>query len=361
MAVTRADVAQLARVSPAVVSYVLNDGPRPVSAGTRARVEEAIAALDYRPNAVASALRGGLTRSMGLLIPDPVNPFFAELAGEVEKALFDHGNTLSIGITNDDAARELAYVRSFVSRRFDGLVLVSSRAIAGVEERELASTPVLLLDRAAEHPGIASVHIDNIDGASRATEHLQRHGHTLIALVAGPPTTRVTAERIAGWRSQQSRAGLDHGDDLVAFADFSETGGVAAASSLLAEHGRPAARRGRRPTALVVSSDVQAMGVLHACHTAGLRVPEDVALVSFDGTTASRYAQPSMTTVRQPIPTIAGIAVAHLLERIAHPDTTVRHTTVRGNLRIGGSCGCSPRHTPTTARTWAGRSRNRGP
>lgn len=342
MSVTRAEVARAAGVSPAVVSYVLNNGPRPVSAPTRARVEEAIASLDYRPNAVASALRGGSTRSMGLLTPSPVNPFFAELARELERELFEHGNTLSIGITEDDPARELDYVRSFVARRFDGLLLISSRTVSGLEQRELASTPVVLLDRTAEHPSISSVHVDNLDGAARATEHLQRHGHSLIALVAGPPSTQVTAERVAGWQHQQRLAGLDRSADLVAHADFTAAGGVSASTSLLEEHGRPAARRGRRPTAVVVSSDAQAVGALYACHLMGLRVPEDVAIVSFDGTSASRYTQPSLTTLRQPIAHIAGLAVAHLLERVADPDTPARHTTVQGNLRVGESCGCGP-------------------
>lgn len=346
MTVTRADVARRAGVSPAVVSYVINNGPRPVSVKTRARVEEAISSLDYRPNAVASALRGGNTRSMALLVPSPVNPFFAELANEVERELFVHGNTLSIGMTGDDPLRERAYIRSFVTRRFDGLMVVSSRGVDGVEAHELASTPVVLLDRSTDHPSISSVHVDHVDGSARATEHLQRHGHTLIGIVAGPPATRVTEERIEGWRQQQQLAGLDHGMDLVAHADFSSAGGVAAANSLLDEHGRPAAHRGRRPTALMVSSDVQAMGVLHACHLAGLRVPEDVAVVSFDGTSASRFAQPSLTTLRQPIREIANFAIRHLLERVAASSTPVRRTMLRGNLRVGESCGCGMQRAP---------------
>ncbi|MEZ0494530.1 LacI family DNA-binding transcriptional regulator [Kineococcus sp. TBRC 1896] len=335
-------MARRAGVSPAVVSYVVNGGPRSVSATTRSRVEEAIATLDYRPNAVASALRGGTTKSVGLLLPGLVNPYFTELAHEVERELFVRGNTLSIGMTDDDPVRERAYIRSFVSRRFDGLLVVSPRGVGAVTESQLGSTPVVLLDPSAEQPGCSSVHVNHTEGTARATEHLQGHGHTSIGVVAGPPATQVTDQRIAGWRRQQQSAGLEHGFDLLAHADFSSWGGLTAARNLLGHHGRRDSRDRRPPTALVVSSDVQAMGVLEACRTLGLAVPGDVALVSFDGTDAGRYAQPSLTSLRQPIRDIASTAVTHLLQRVASADTPVRHTTLTGHLRIGGSCGCAP-------------------
>lgn len=340
MAVTRAQVARLAGASPAVVSYVVNGGPRPASAGARARVEAAIETLGYRPNAIAAALRGGTTRSVALLTPSPVNPFFAELAEAVEHELFAHGNILSIGITDDDRDREVRYLKSFLDRQVDGLMLISSRALASVEAAGPGGTPLVVLDRTEDAADVSSVHVDNVHDAAYAVEHLQGHGHRLIACVSGPRSVPMSAERVEGWRRQQHVARLPHGDDLVAHAEFSEEGGSDAARELLGPEGRASARAGQRPTAVFVSSDSQALGVMAACDGLGLRVPDDVALVSFDGTRAAAFTLPRLTTMRQPVVEIARTAVRHLLARVADRSRPVERTVLRGHLVVGQSCGC---------------------
>lgn len=340
MAVTRAEVARLAGVSPAVVSYVINGGPRQVSPATRARVEAAVEAVGYRPNAIAAALRGGKTRSIGLLTPSPLNPYFAELAEAVERELFACGNVLSIGITDDDPTREVRYLRSFLDRQVDGIMLVSSHALASVVAAGISSTPLIVLDRTEQSAGVSSVHIDNVRGSAYAVEHLQSHGHTLLACIAGPWAVQVSADRVDGWRQQQSMAGLEHGPDLVAHAEFSEAGGLDAAHALLGPDGRPTALRGRRPSALFVSSDIQARGAMRACDELGLRIPDDVAMVSFDGTRAAAFTRPPLTTLRQPIAEIAHGAVRHLLARVADGSIPVEHRVTQGHLVVGQSCGC---------------------
>lgn len=340
MAVTRADVARRAGVSPALVSYVINGGPRPVSEQARRRIEAAIEALGYRPNAIASALRGGMTRTIGLLIPSPANPFFAEMAEAFVVELSRRGNTLSIGITDDNPDREALYVRSFIDRRVDGLVTASSRVARTVERTATDTLPMVVVDRVEERltERLSSVHMDNPRMAMLAVEHLQAHGHTRIGCIAGPWPLVVSDDRVAGWRAQQQQVGADAGDAWVEHAEFTAAGGRDAAYAMLG----PRARRGRqRPTALLVTSDVQAIGVLTACAELGLRVPDDVAIVAVDGTAAARYTQPPLTTIRQPLTEMVRTAVGHLLDTIADPSSEPAHTVLEGNLVIGSSCGCA--------------------
>jgi LacI family transcriptional regulator len=333
---TRADVAAHAGVSPAVVSYVINDGPRPVSKETRARVLASIEALDYRPNVVASALRGGLTRSVGLLIPTTDNPFFGELADVIEREVFDSGNVLSIGITDMEPARERAQLRSLADRRVDGVLLASSQTLVNTQGIDLHGAPVVIIDRAGDDRA-SSVYVNNLPDAVYAVEHLQSWGHRLIGCVAGPWPIVVANERVDGWRRQQRKIGAPHGPELVVHAEFSGQGGAEAALALLGPEGRPFAVHGARPTALFVSSDVQAHGVLWACDRLGLRVPEDVSVVSFDGTQSARFSRPTLTTMRQPIRDIGATAVRLLLDRVADRERAPETVWFHSNLVLGGS------------------------
>ncbi len=333
--VKRADVAEMAGVSPSVVSYVINNGPRPVSPATRTRVEAAIEALGYRPDSIASALRGGATRAVGLLIPSPVNPFFAELAAVIESELLDAGYALSICITDDDAVRERLHLRMLLDRRVDGIIAVSSRALAKVLDRA-TTTPLVALDRVHDHPGISSVQVDNVRDAARAVEHLQSLGHRAIGCIGGPWPLRVTADRVAGWRMQQRAIDAPSSPELVAHGPFSADGGSAAALALLGATGRS---RVVRPTALFVTSDAQAHGVLRTCSELGLRVPGDVSVVSFDGTRSARFTQPALTTMRQPVGEMGNAVVQLLTARVATPTLPPSAVTFRTNLVIGGTSG----------------------
>lgn len=364
MAVTRAQVAAHAGVSPAVVSYVVNGGPRPVSAKTRSRVEAAIAELDYRPNRIAAALRGSMTHSVGLLTPSPTNPFFAELSATLVREFFARGNALSVAVTDEDSARELLHLKSFLDRRVDGVILTSAGSVAALEELGPHSVPVLVVDRVGtmEVPAFSRLHVENTHGARLATEHLQQHGHQIIGCIAGPPTEHLVAERVQGWRQQQQQ--LHHGradfDSLLEHGDFSAAGGYAAAHALLGPGSRRAASGEGAPTALFVASDVQAFGVLLACRELGLRVPQDIAIASFDGTELGQFANPPLASVRQPIEEIARVATQVLLDRIADPALEPAHQTFKGDLLIGRSCGCAHNGAPRVDAGQAGGSPGSG-
>ncbi len=337
--VTRSEVARAAGVSPAVVSYVLNHGPRPVSAHTRARVLEAVHRLGYRPNAIASALRGGSTRTIGFLAPDRTNPFFGELAEALEHHLNDHGYLMLAGSTYGYRASEERLLRTFVDRKVDGLIVSSGTSVVGPSLAELEA-PVLVLQDVNGSDKLSSVETEDSLDAAMSVDHLQNHGHDLIGCIVGPPQVRSEALRLAGWRRQQQHTGRPGGNELIAFADLSEGGGDSAAQLLLNPHGRPATLHGRRPTALFVASDVQAIGVLWACHNLGLRVPEDVAVASLGGTRAAAYTIPTLTTVRQDVEYLARTACSQLVREIRDPHTPRVRARLRGNLVIGQTCGC---------------------
>lgn len=340
---TRAEVAALAGVSPAVVSYVVNGGPRPVSHAARKRVLAAIEALDYRPNGVASALRGGLTRSIGLMIPTANNPYFGELADAIEREAFESGNVLSIGITGGNTDRERAQLRSFADHRVDAVIMASSQMLETAKVVELHGAPVVVIDWVDDGENLASsVHLNNLLDAAYAVEHLQSWGHRLIGCVTGPWPTAVSRQRQSGWSRQQRRIGAHDGRELVAHAEFSPAGGAEAAHALLGPDGRPLAACGKRPSALFVSSDAQAHGVLRACDELGLRVPEDVSIVSFDGTQSARYTRPVLTTMRQPIREIGATAVRLVLDRVRDRSRAPESVLFQSNLVLGASCAAPP-------------------
>lgn len=328
MPVTRNDVAHRAGVSPAVVSYVLNNGPRPVSASARQRVLEAIAELGYRPDGRARALRAGHDNTLGLVLPDTTNPFFAELARAIEDAAYAAGYAVLVGNSADDAEREHSYIDALAERRVAGLVLVSARPDQSLSQLSTLSIPALAMDRTPDESLVSTLRIDNRGGAAAGTDHLIEHGHTDVAFIGGTDDEGVSAERQKGWRMALEAAGLTIGPST--FAPFTAAGGAEAGQELL--------KRPRRPTAMLVSSDVQAIGVIHAAHQIGLRVPEDLALVAFDGTAAGAFTSPPLTSIGQPIGQLAATAVNHLIHR---PIRTV-HLTLVSELIVRDSCGAHP-------------------
>lgn len=340
MTVTRSDVARRAGVSPAVVSYVLNNGPRPVARSTRERVEQAIADLNYRPNAVASALRGGRTMSVGYITPDTQNPYFAELGEAIESAFLTRGYLVLTGNTYFELEREQRYLRAFVDRQVDALVFSSGISVGSSELAARHRVPCLFMDTYGTATAESVVRSDDVGDSATAVDHLQGHGHSLIACIGGQVNVAADDARIAGWRGQQVRAGLPAGDELVAYAEMSEQGGYLAAIALLTEHGRPMSVHGSLPTALFVSSDVQAIGALFACAEIGLRVPTDVAIVSMGGTKAARFTLPPLTAMRQDVKHLAELTATHLIDRALDYSTPSIQIEVQANLVIGRSCGC---------------------
>ncbi|HEX6446082.1 MAG TPA: LacI family DNA-binding transcriptional regulator [Streptosporangiales bacterium] len=333
MVVRRKDVAELAGVSPAVVSYVLNGGPRSVASQTRARVLAAIEQLDYRPNGIARSLRVNRTMTLGLVIPDTSNPYFAQLARAVEESAFAAGYTLLIGNATESQARQTTYVRTFLQRQVDGLLLVPAHGSPTcLEELRDSQKPWVVLDRRLRDlHDVPHVLVDNRGGAKAVTEHLIEHGRRTVACIAGPRDLMPTTDRVAGWRSALRDAGMRPTKALVRHAPFGRRAGYEAALDLFA---------GDPPDAVFVASDEQALGVLRALAELGLGCPDDVAVASFDGIAQAAYSVPALTTMAQPFRRLGQEGLTHLLLRMADPAAAPRESVLPVTLVARGSCGC---------------------
>ncbi|WP_298129740.1 LacI family DNA-binding transcriptional regulator [Micropruina sp.] len=326
--VTRADVARYAGVSTAVVSYVINNGPRPVAATTAERVKQAIDVLGYRPNGSARALRRGVSDTIGLVTPQLDNLFFAELSQEIEQLAVNAGKAVLLGNSLGDLRHQRQLIDGMLSRQIDGLIVRGSSShddpLAGIR----TNVPCVLLDTMVPLPGRRSIGSDLRGGADQLVDHLIAvHGLTRIALVVGRDLPGLVDPREVGWRDALRRHGLPEGP--IARAAFDRIGGYRAAQQLLAAP--------LPPQAVFASSDLQATGVLRALHETGTKVPSEVAVVSFDGTSESAFTYPALTVARQPVATIARRAY----ELLGDDGTTEAFEQLPTDLIVRQSCGCA--------------------
>jgi DNA-binding LacI/PurR family transcriptional regulator len=308
---TMNDVARVANVSIATVSHVIN-GTRFVSAERVERVHDAMRELGYVPDATARSLRIGRTDTIGLVVPDNSNPFFAALARWIEEAGFESGYTTILANSNERPDREHRYVSTLVSKRVDGLILSPSRGDHSTLSRLLqnANLPVVVVDRDAALPNADVVLYDNEGGSQEATKYLIELGHRSIACVAGPADASSATDRAAGFRKAIADAGLP--EQPVVEADFHFTGGREATARLL--------DTGHRFTALFAANDLMAAGAVRELHSRGISVPGDISVVGFDDAPLAEMVFPALTTMRQPLEDMAHAAVSLLLSRVTSGD-----------------------------------------
>ncbi|MGW4798522.1 LacI family DNA-binding transcriptional regulator [Nonomuraea sp. NPDC004297] len=321
---TLADVARRAGTSTAVVSYVINDGPRPVAAATRARVLAAAEELGYRPNRIARALRSRTTGVVGLVLADALNPYFGALARHVEQALAGYGRLMLIGNAGYSAERQRHLVERFLAAQVDGLVIASADADGAADVAALARTPgvpAVYLHNGPATGDTPLVTADNEHAVRAALAHLRAHGHRDIAFLAGPRDTGPVGRRREVW---ESAAGP--GAALLRCA-YSR----AEADALI----RRLAARDAVPRALIAATDEQAIGVLSGACAAGIPVPGRIAVIGLDGTPDSAHTAPSLTVTGQPLEAMARQAVDLLLGRAA-PAPLPPATLVTRR-----SCGCA--------------------
>lgn len=327
--VTRADVARVAGTSTAVVSYVINSGPRPVSDSTKRRVLEAIRQTGYRPNSIARALAHGSTRTLGFVVPNISNPFFAALAHALEDEAFSHGLVLLLGDAAESSDREREIVENFIARQVDGLVYIGVETHATITGAVELGLPVVILDRVTDEQRAASVVIDNVLAAEAATQHLIDHGYKRIRMVSGPSHLSTSHQRRRGWANALTASGMDVVDEVTE-SPFTREGGYESARHLLSLP--------LRPDALFVASEEQAIGVLCAAAELGITVPAELAIVSFDGTPGSKYCVPPLTTVSQPFVEIAKHAISLLRTPELYESNRI---TCQFELTVRSSCGCA--------------------
>jgi DNA-binding LacI/PurR family transcriptional regulator len=298
------DVAREARVSRALVSLVMRERPN-VSPERRNRVLEAAALLGYRPNAMARGLASRHTRTVGVVLDDLRNPFFAEIAGGVEALASELGYQLLLGAGGRQARRERAVLAALLEYRVDGIILVSPRMPTAQIAAAAAETPLVLVGRAVRNVDVDCVLIDEEHGTDLVLDHLVELGHERIAHVDGgraPGGPQRRARYLQGMRTR--RLGRH---SLVIPGDFTEEAGTNAANELLAARDLP--------TAVFAANDMVAAGLLGGLDRAGVEVPGDVSIVGYDNILIAHLAHFSLTTIDQPRLQMGRLALQLLLDR----------------------------------------------
>jgi len=304
------DVAALAGISYTTVSHVVNK-TRPVSEEVRIKVEAAIKKLDYVPSAVARSLKAKTTATIGLLVPNSLNPYFAELARGIEDYCERNGYCVILCNSDDNPDKQRSYLRVLLEKRVDGLIVASTGGDGDFAEGLAAvRTPMVIVDRGLDGVDADLVRIDHEYGAYLATRHLLELGHTDIATIGGPDGTSVAQMRLAGFTRALEEAGVQVAPGRLLQSDFTSTGGYNAASILL---------EGQPPSAIFAGNDMIGIGVLRAAAERNIRVPSELSVIGFDDIQMSRYVYPALTTVGQSILQLGEMAAEVLLRRIATP------------------------------------------
>ncbi len=330
-------IAKLSGVSRSTVSRVINNDPN-VSAGTREKVMQVVKRVNYTPNAAARGLAAGQTHVLGLVIPTGVaalfsDPYFPILLQGVSSAC--NAREYSVMLWLAEPEYERRQIRQIMySGLVDG-VIVSSMLLNDSLVQALADgdLPFMLVGRHPTDTRASYVDADNIGGAREAVTHLLRLGRTRVATITGPQNMIAGSDRLAGYLAALRERGVICDPGLIVEGDFTEAGGYRAMQQLLSH----------RLDAVFVASDIMAIGAMRALREAGLRVPEDVAVVGFDDLPQSARTEPPLTSVRQPIYRLGATAVDSLLDLTAYPDSPPRRIVLPTELVVRASCGSALR------------------
>ncbi|MCX6604226.1 MAG: LacI family DNA-binding transcriptional regulator [Acidobacteria bacterium] len=322
------DVAKRAGVSTYTVSSVINKSAF-VSPELTARVEKAVLDLDYTPNAVARSLQTRNTQTIGMLIPDIGNPFYATVVQGVEDTLRREGYSLILGSSYDHVEEQARYLGVFRSKLIDGLLIyIAAGDQSEVRRMVEARRPVVFVGRLPQGFTADSITADNAKGTQLILDHLISKGHRDIAMLLGHHSLSTVTERVDGWKKAMRRHRIKARPELICEGDWSEASAYAAAKDLL--------KLPERPTAIVAVNFPMLAGALRAIREAGLRCPEDVECASSDDYDWLDLFHPPITTITQHNYSIGEEAARLVLQRIKQPDRAFQQITIEPQLRIRG-------------------------
>lgn len=307
--ITIKDIAQRANVSVATVSYVLND-TRFVSPERRARVLEAVEELGYRPNLVARSLRQSRTKTIGLIVPDNSNPFFAEIAKGVEDSGFEVGYSVMLCNSNAMPERELAYLEMLSAKQVDGIIFIATTAeVRHIRPLVEGGIPAVIFYRDSSDMDVDRFTIDNNQAGYLATQHLIQLGHRHIACIQPASATTPSALRVTGFRRALEEHGLRCDEALMPRGDNLISGGQRIGAQLLAS--------AHEFTAVYAGNDAMAIGCIRALRDHGLRVPGDVSVIGTDDIMLASVFEPALSTIAQPKYEAGRQAVQMLMDRLS--------------------------------------------
>lgn len=333
---TMRDVARLAGVSTATVSLAMNHSPR-ISAEVRARVLAAVERIGYAPDVAARTLRRGVAQSIGLIVSDIANPFFAAVAHAVERAAQEAGYAVIICNTDERPEQEQTHLRLMRAQRAGGVILATAGgadAEHAARLRAVQSGPTVLIDRLVPGLDWDSVTIDNAAASHAAVAHLVALGHRRIGYVGGLPHLFIAGERLDGYRRALAAGGIAFDPGLVSQGNYRAEQAAESARALLA--------RADRPSAMFASNSVAMLGVMQAIAGLDLAYPGALSVAGVDDTPWASVMRPALTTVAQPATEIGAAAVELLLARIAEPERPACHLVLPTRLVVRGSTAPPP-------------------
>jgi DNA-binding LacI/PurR family transcriptional regulator len=326
---TLIDVARLAQVAPSTASRALKESPR-ISEATKLRVRAAARGLGYQPNRLAQSLRARTAPFVGIVVPDIGITFYSRFVKGAQEVLERAGHQALVMSTEREAGREETALRTLEGHRVSGILLATSRP--GSDEPH---TPTVYFDSLAGDRGIARLALNNARGMDLLVGHLVEHGHTRIGYIGGPPIFTSGTERLAGFREAVKARGADTRAAYVEIADttWSAASGAAAMSRLLA--------LAEPPTAIVASGDTLALGAMSACRDAGKRVPDDLALVTFDDPVFGGLLDPPVTALERGDLELGRVAAELLLAGLREGGVDgLVDVRLPVELVVRRSCGC---------------------
>ncbi len=325
------DVAEKAGVSVSTVSHVVNE-TRFVSAETRVRVLSAMDDLNYQPNKLASSLRrkDKRTQTLGLLVPDSLNPFFTEALRGVEDACFKANYNVFLCNSENQPKKELEYLEDLIGKQIDGIILISTGTQDSIELLNQNNITPVLVDRELGHNKCDSVMLENELGGQIAAQYLIDLGHQRIGCITGPSFLTPSAKRVLGYRKSLQDAGIPIDEAMIVQGDFRPQSGYSGMNTLLALPDPP--------TAVFACNDMMAIGAMHAIHEANLQIPNDISIIGFDDIMFASYTMPPLTTVAQPSYEMGLIAAEILINRLSDSRSQPRQEILSPTLVIRESC-----------------------
>ena len=332
------EIAKRARVSTATVSRTINRIPT-VNPQLAKRVWNVVEELGYYPNTQARALVSGRSRIFGLIISEITNPFFPEIVQVFERIAVQHHYEIMLTSTGNDPKYMETAVRRMIERRVEGVAIMTfGMEEVLLEDLKLRKVPLVFVDVGPARPRVSNIRIDYLHGIRQAVQHLAALRHQRIAFISGPRHLKSAEARKQAFLSSMSEIGLEVDRSLIVEGTHTIEGGIAAFGKLLTES--------NRPTAVICSNDMTAMGVMRESYDQGVHIPRDLSVIGFDDIRLAQFVVPPLTTVRMSQTDIARLAFDALLAEVQRktPSPSGTEYTLRTALVLRHSTALAPKN-----------------
>jgi LacI family transcriptional regulator len=327
------DLARELKLSPSTVSRALRNHPD-ISPGTKKRVVSLADKLDYHPDSIAQSLQTKKTKTIGVIVPEIKQPFFASVINGIEELAYAAGYTIIVCQSNETADREVVVARSLGSHRVAGLLVSLSRNTKNLDHFKLLQrrgVPVVFFDRVSNDIEASKVVVDDYKGAFEVVEHLIKYGYKRIAHLAGPQNLSISKYRFKGYKDALRQGNLSYNDSMVVRGGLDDTDGIVGVQKLL--------NLSTIPDAIFAVNDPVAIGAFVMIKEHGLKIPQDIALAGFSNTHMTSLLEPPLTTVEQPSYEIGKTAAQLLMEQINgnHEQFVPKFMVLKTHLIVRGS------------------------